>query len=250
MARVKGAMMTRKRRNKTLKLAKGYWGNKSRHFKMANEQVMKSLTYAYVGRRLKKRDFRSLWITRISAACKLNGMNYKPRVARPLFFLRLLPRRHRGDQTVDGRAQLMELRLVVGHHADGAVRVQIVRDLGERKAKLRDLLHRPGEKRGVVRLEMGLPAVLEHLAVELEEIAVRQAALGVALRRPRVAEVYVYARGLARGEKLGQDVRVRVDEADVPKPLGGAAPMATTIASGTISTATNSTSGPQRRCPR
>ena len=72
MARVKGAMMTRKRRNKTLKLAKGYWGNKSRHFKMANEQVMKSLTYAYVGRRLKKRDFRSLWITRISAACKLN----------------------------------------------------------------------------------------------------------------------------------------------------------------------------------
>ncbi|MBQ1603479.1 MAG: 50S ribosomal protein L20 [Oscillospiraceae bacterium] len=76
MARVKGAMMTRKRRNKTLKLAKGYWGNKSRHFKMANEQVMKSLTYAYVSRRLKKRDFRSLWITRISAACKLNGMNY------------------------------------------------------------------------------------------------------------------------------------------------------------------------------
>ena len=76
MARVKGAMMTRKRRNKTLKLAKGYWGNKSRHFKMANEQVMKSLTYAYVGRRLKKRDFRSLWITRISAACKLNGMSY------------------------------------------------------------------------------------------------------------------------------------------------------------------------------
>ena len=71
MARVKGAMMTRKRRNKTLKLAKGYWGNKSRHFKMANEQVMKSLTYAYVGRRLKKRDFRSLWITRISADRKM-----------------------------------------------------------------------------------------------------------------------------------------------------------------------------------
>ena len=76
MARVKGAMMTRKRRNKVLKLAKGYWGAKSKHFKMANEQVMKSLTYAYVGRRLKKRDFRSLWITRISAACKMNGMNY------------------------------------------------------------------------------------------------------------------------------------------------------------------------------
>ena len=76
MARVKGAMMTRKRRNKVLKLAKSYWGSKSRHFKMANEQVMKSLSYAYTGRRLKKRDFRSLWITRISAACKMNGMNY------------------------------------------------------------------------------------------------------------------------------------------------------------------------------
>ena len=76
MARVKGAMMTRKRRNKILKMAKGYWGAKSKHFKMANEQVMKSLSYAYTGRRLKKRDFRSLWITRISAACKLNGMNY------------------------------------------------------------------------------------------------------------------------------------------------------------------------------
>ena len=76
MARVKGAMMTRKRRNKILKMAKGYWGAKSKHFKMANEQVMKSLTYAYVGRRLKKRDFRSLWITRISAATQANGMNY------------------------------------------------------------------------------------------------------------------------------------------------------------------------------
>ena len=76
MARVKGAMMARKRRNKTLKLAKGYWGAKSKHFKMANEQVMKSLTYAYVGRRLKKRDFRQLWITRISAAVKPNGLNY------------------------------------------------------------------------------------------------------------------------------------------------------------------------------
>ena len=76
MARVKGAMMTRKRRNKVLKLAKGYWGSKSKHFKMANQAVMKSLTYAYTGRKLKKRDFRQLWITRINAACKLNGMNY------------------------------------------------------------------------------------------------------------------------------------------------------------------------------
>ena len=76
MARVKGAMMTRKRRNKVLKLAKGYWGAKSKHFKMANQAVMKSLTYAYTGRRLKKRDFRQLWITRISAGCKMNGLNY------------------------------------------------------------------------------------------------------------------------------------------------------------------------------
>ena len=75
MARVKGAMMTRKRRNKMLGLAKGYWGSKSRHFKMAKEQVMKSGRYAYVGRKQKKRDFRQLWITRISAGCKLNGMN-------------------------------------------------------------------------------------------------------------------------------------------------------------------------------
>ena len=76
MARVKCAMMTRKRRNKILGLAKGYWGNKSRHYKMANQQMMKSGRYAYVGRKLKKRDFRQLWITRISAACKLNGMHY------------------------------------------------------------------------------------------------------------------------------------------------------------------------------
>ena len=76
MARVKGAMMTRKRRNKTLKMAKGYWGAKSKHFKMAKEQVMKSGQYAYIGRRLKKRDFRQLWITRISAACRPNGINY------------------------------------------------------------------------------------------------------------------------------------------------------------------------------
>ena len=76
MARVKRAMMTRKRRNKILKMAKGYWGSKSKHYKMANQAMMKSLTYAYTGRRLKKRDFRSLWITRISAACKANGMNY------------------------------------------------------------------------------------------------------------------------------------------------------------------------------
>ena len=76
MARVKGAMMTRKRRNKTLKLAKGYWGAKSKHFKMAKEAVMKSGNYAFIGRKLKKRDFRRLWITRISAQAKVNGINY------------------------------------------------------------------------------------------------------------------------------------------------------------------------------
>ena len=76
MARVKGAMMTRKRRNKTLKLAKGYFGAKSKHFKMAKQAVMKSGQYAYIGRKQKKRDFRKLWLTRISAAAKMNGMNY------------------------------------------------------------------------------------------------------------------------------------------------------------------------------
>ena len=76
MARIKGAMMTRKRRKKTLKLAKGYFGAKSKLFKTAKEAVMKSDNYAYIGRRQKKRDFRRLWITRISAAAKINGMNY------------------------------------------------------------------------------------------------------------------------------------------------------------------------------
>ena len=76
MARIKGAMMTRKRRNKVLKAAKGYWGAKSKHFKMAKQAVMKSGNYAYIGRKLKKRDFRALWITRISAQAKVNGINY------------------------------------------------------------------------------------------------------------------------------------------------------------------------------
>ena len=76
MARVKGAMMTRKRRKKTLKLAKGYFGAKSRLFRTAKEAVMKSQQYAYIGRKQRKRDFRRLWITRISAAAKVNGMNY------------------------------------------------------------------------------------------------------------------------------------------------------------------------------
>ncbi len=76
MARVKGAMMTRKRRKKTLKMAKGYYGAKSKLFRTAKEAVMKSGNYAYIGRKQKKRDFRRIWITRISAGCKLNGMNY------------------------------------------------------------------------------------------------------------------------------------------------------------------------------
>ena len=76
MAHVKGAMMTRKRRKKTLKLAKGYFGAKSKLFRTAKEAVMKSGQYAYIGRKQKKRDFRRLWITRISAACKMNDINY------------------------------------------------------------------------------------------------------------------------------------------------------------------------------
>ncbi len=76
MARIKGAIMTRKRRNKVLKLAKGYYGSKSKLFKTAKQAVMKSGNYAYIGRKQKKRDFRRLWIARISAACKMNDINY------------------------------------------------------------------------------------------------------------------------------------------------------------------------------
>ena len=76
MARIKGAMMTRKRRNKVLKAAKGYWGSKSKHFKMAKQAVFKSGNYAFAGRKLKKRDYRRLWITRISAAVAPYGINY------------------------------------------------------------------------------------------------------------------------------------------------------------------------------
>ena len=76
MARVKGALMTRKRRKKTLKLAKGYFGSKHRLFKTAKQAVMKSGNYAYIGRKQRKRDFRRLWITRISAAARGEGMNY------------------------------------------------------------------------------------------------------------------------------------------------------------------------------
>jgi len=76
MARVKGAMMTRKRRNKVLKAARGYWGAKSNHFKMAKQALMKSGNYAFAGRKQKKREFRQLWIARISAQAKINDMNY------------------------------------------------------------------------------------------------------------------------------------------------------------------------------
>ncbi len=76
MARVKGAMMTRKRRKKVLKLAKGYYGSKSKLFRTAKQAVMKSGQYAFVGRKQKKRSFRQLWIARISAAARVNGMNY------------------------------------------------------------------------------------------------------------------------------------------------------------------------------
>ena len=76
MARVKSGMTTRSRHKKVLKMAKGYFGAKSVRFRMANQAVMKSLNYAYIGRRLKKRDFRQLWIARINAATRMNGMSY------------------------------------------------------------------------------------------------------------------------------------------------------------------------------
>ena len=81
MARIKGATMTRKRRNKVLKLAKGYYGSKSKLVRVARQAVMKSGNYAYTSRRLKKRDFRRLWITRINAACRMNGFTYSKLIA-------------------------------------------------------------------------------------------------------------------------------------------------------------------------
>ena len=76
MARIKGAVNAHKKRRKVMKLAKGYWGAKSKQYRAATEQVARSLRYAYEGRKLRKRDFRRLWITRISAAARLNGMSY------------------------------------------------------------------------------------------------------------------------------------------------------------------------------
>ncbi len=76
MARVKGGFVTRRRHKKVLKLARGYFGSKHRIFKTAHEQVMKSLLYAYRDRRVKKRDFRKLWIIRINAAARINGLSY------------------------------------------------------------------------------------------------------------------------------------------------------------------------------
>lgn len=76
MPRVKNSVVTRKRRKKILKLAKGYFGSKRTLYRTANEQVMRALNYAYIGRKQRKRDFRKLWIQRINAAAKLNGFKY------------------------------------------------------------------------------------------------------------------------------------------------------------------------------
>ena len=76
MARIKRAVNAHKKRRKVLKLAKGYWGSKSKQYRTASEQVRRSLRYAYEGRKMRKRDFRRLWIVRINAACRLNGMSY------------------------------------------------------------------------------------------------------------------------------------------------------------------------------
>lgn len=78
--RIKRAVNGRKNRNKVMKLAKGYYGAKSKIFRVANQAVMKSLVYAYIGRRLRKRDFRSLWIARINAAARQNGLSYSKMV--------------------------------------------------------------------------------------------------------------------------------------------------------------------------
>jgi len=117
MARVKGAMMTRKRRKKVLKLAKGYFGARSKHFKMAKQAVMKSLVYAYVGRKLKKRDFRKLWITRISAGCKENDFSY----SRFMFGLKNaginLNRKVLADLAISDKSAFTELVIKAKAHA-------------------------------------------------------------------------------------------------------------------------------------
>ena len=76
MARIKRAVNAQKKRRKMMKLAKGYWGAKSKQYRAASEQVRRSLRYAYIGRKLRKRDFRKLWIVRINAAARMNGMSY------------------------------------------------------------------------------------------------------------------------------------------------------------------------------
>lgn len=76
MSRIKRAVNAHKKRRKVLKLAKGFWGAKSKQYHAANEQVMRSLRYAYIGRKLRKRDFRRLWIVRINAAARINGLSY------------------------------------------------------------------------------------------------------------------------------------------------------------------------------
>lgn len=76
MARIKAAVSAHKKRRKIMKLAKGYYGSKSKQYRAAKEQVMRSMRYAYIGRKLRKRDFRSLWITRINAAARLSGLSY------------------------------------------------------------------------------------------------------------------------------------------------------------------------------
>ncbi|MBR1709074.1 MAG: 50S ribosomal protein L20 [Clostridia bacterium] len=81
MARIKAAVNAHKKRRKIMKLAKGYFGSKSKQYRAAKEQVMRSLRYAYIGRKLRKRDFRRLWIARINAAARMNGMSYSTFIA-------------------------------------------------------------------------------------------------------------------------------------------------------------------------
>ena len=82
MARIKAAVNAHKKRRKIMKLAKGYFGSKSKQYRSAKEQVARSLRYAYIGRKLRKRDFRSLWIARINAAARINGMSYSKFISR------------------------------------------------------------------------------------------------------------------------------------------------------------------------
>ncbi|CAN3998107.1 Phosphatidate cytidylyltransferase, partial [Dysosmobacter welbionis] len=152
------------------------------------------------------------------------GKNVQPAVLHPpnVGGEGFLPGNHGGHTPTDGQPLLMELGLVVRHDAHRAIRMEVPGDLGQLKAEQRQLLHGEGEEVLIVRLEVDLPAHLQHLAVQPQEVAVGQAALGVAVAGPGIAEVDIDPVCLSRGKEQGQLVSIGVDEEHVGEPLGRA----------------------------